>query len=154
MHNVAKPILKLQLLFLLAWRLPSVVFAHPSGKGRECFLISNTVLWSEGHIESCIMFSRTLLRIPESERSKPRSQWSSRKYFKPLVVNILNSDEGAWHRGGIMITYCCEKKIAGVLPTATGPAKHLFRQIEKKKLEQLMIEYAEYFPTCNNSCLL
>ena len=45
-----------------------------------------------------------------------------------------------------MITYCCEKKIAGVLPTATGPAKHLFRQIEKK-LEQLMIEYAEQFPT-------
>ena len=25
-----------------------------------------------------------------------------------------------------------QKKIAGVLPTATGPAKHLFRQIEKK----------------------
>ena len=32
------------------------------------------------------------------------------------------------------------------MPTATGPAKHLFRQIEKK-LEQLMIEYADYFHT-------
>ena len=54
------------------------------------------------------------------------------KNFKLLVVNILNSDKGTWQRGGIMITYCCEKKIAGVLPTTTGPAKHLFRQIEKK----------------------
>ena len=54
------------------------------------------------------------------------------QYFLNHLKHILNSDKGACHRGGIMITYCCEKKIAGVLPTATGPAKHLFRQIEKK----------------------
>ena len=34
--------------------LPTLAtFAHPSGTGRACFLISNTVLWSEGHIASC-----------------------------------------------------------------------------------------------------
>ena len=68
------------------------------------------------------------------------------QYFLNHLKHILNSDKGACHRGGIMITYCCEKKIAGVLPTATSPAKHLFRQIEKK-LEQLKIEYAELLAT-------
>ena len=50
-----------------------------------------------------------------------------------------------------MISYCCEKKIAGVLPTATGPAKHLFRQIEKKTWAIVGRVHKQY-PVSSNNC--